>query len=87
MRTMAACAALLFGASLAHAGPAEDCNQLQDQDHQLRGCTAYIQLGKGSAENLATAYLNGANIYAQRAKFELAFADYSAALAHDPNNP
>jgi tetratricopeptide (TPR) repeat protein len=83
---MAVCAALAFGASLAHAGPAEDCNQLRDRDLQLRGCTAYIQLDKGSPENLATAYLNRANIYAQRTKYELAFADYSAALSLDPNN-
>jgi len=83
---MTVCAALVFGASLAHAGPAEDCNQLRDRDLQLRGCTAYIQLDKGSPENLATAYLNRANIYAQRTKYELAFADYSAALSLDPNN-
>jgi tetratricopeptide (TPR) repeat protein len=87
MRTMAVCAALLFGASLAYAGPAEDCNQLRDGDLQLRGCTAYIRLGKGSPENLATAYLNRANVYAQRTKYDLAFADYSAALALDPSNP
>jgi len=96
MRTMAVCAALIFGASLAHAGfgaslahagPAEDCNQLRDSDLQLRGCTAYIRLGKGSPENLATAYLNRANVYAQRTKYELAFADYGAALALDPSNP
>ena len=87
MRTMAACAALLFGASLAYAGPVEDCNQLRDRELQLRGCTAYIRLGKGSPEDLATAYLNRANVYAQRTKYELAFADYSAALSLDPNNP
>ena len=87
MRIMAACAALVFGASLAHADPIEDCNQVQDPDLQLRGCTAYIQLGKGSPENLAIAYLNRANIYAQRTKYNLAFPDYSAALALDPNNP
>ena len=87
MRTMVVCAALLLGASLAHASPAEDCNQLRDVDRQLRGCTAYIRLGKGSPENLATAYLNRANVYAQRTKYDLAFADYSAALVLDPSNP
>ena len=87
MRIMAACAALVFGASLAHADPIEDCNQVQDRELQLRGCTAYIQLGKGSPENLAIAYLNRANIYAQRTKYNFAFPDYSAALALDPNNP
>ena len=87
MRTMAVCAVLWLGAGLAHAGPAEDCNQLRNLDLQLRGCTAYIRLGKGSSENLATAYLNRANINAQRTKYERAFADYSAALALDPSNP
>jgi tetratricopeptide (TPR) repeat protein len=87
MRPVAAYAALLIGVGLAHAGPAEDCNQVRDSDRQLRGCTAYIRLGKGSPENLATAYLNRANVYAQRTKYELAFSDYSAALALDPSNP
>jgi tetratricopeptide (TPR) repeat protein len=87
MRLMTACAALLLGTSLAHAGAAEDCNQVRDPDRQLRGCTAYIRLGKGAPENLATAYLNRANVYAQRAKYDRAFADYSAALALDAGNP
>jgi tetratricopeptide (TPR) repeat protein len=87
MRTLGVCAVLWLGAGLAHAGPAEDCNQLANLDLQLRGCTAYIRLGKGSPENLATAYLNRANIYAQRTKYDRAFADYGAALALDPGNP
>jgi tetratricopeptide (TPR) repeat protein len=84
---MTTCAVLLLGTSLAHAGAAEDCNQVRDPDRQLRGCTAYIRLGKGAPENLATAYLNRANVYAQRAKYDRAFADYAAALALDPENP
>ena len=72
---------------MAHAGPAEDCNQLRNPDRQLHGCTAYIKLGKGAPENLATAYLNRANVYAQRAKYTRAFADYDAALALDAHNP
>jgi tetratricopeptide (TPR) repeat protein len=84
---MAVGAVLWLGAALAHAGPAEDCNQLHNPDLQLSGCTAYIRLGKGSPENLATAYLNRANIYAQRTKYDRAFADYGAALALDPANP
>ena len=82
-----ACAVLLFGAGLAHADPAEDCNQLRNPERQLRGCTAYIKLGNGAPENLATAYLNRANVYAQRSKYPQAFADYDAALALDANNP
>ena len=71
----------------ASAGPAEDCNQVRDMSRQLRGCTAYIDKGGGSAENLATAHLNRANIHAQRGKHALALKDYAAAMALDPRNP
>lgn len=84
-------AVLLVGAGLAvspaSADPAADCNQVRNLDRQLRGCTAYIKLGKGDPQNLATAYLNRANVYAQRAKYERAFADFNAAMALDANNP
>lgn len=87
MRMMNICAALLLIATSANAGPAEDCNQVRDLDRQLRGCTAYIKVGKGAPMNLATAYLNRANGYAQRAKYDQAFADYDAAIALDPQSP
>jgi len=87
MKIIAACAVLLLGTGLAHAGAVEDCNQVRDRDRQLRGCTAYIRLGKGASHNLATAYLNRANVYAQRAKYDRAFTDYDAALALDAENP
>jgi tetratricopeptide (TPR) repeat protein len=77
---------LLLSVGVAHAGPAEDCNQVRNLDLQLRGCTAYIKLGKASRENLATAYLNRGNVYARRAKYDRALADYGAALALDPGN-
>jgi tetratricopeptide (TPR) repeat protein len=84
-------AALLVGAGLtagsANADPADDCNQVRNLDRQLRGCNAYIKLGKGDPQNLATAYLNRANVYAQRAKYERAFADFTAAMALDAKNP
>src|SRR6476660_1356107 len=79
--------ASLLGASLASAGPADDCNQVRDLGRQLRGCTAYIDKGIGDPANLATAYLNRANIYAQRANYASAFRDYAAAMALDPRNP
>jgi tetratricopeptide (TPR) repeat protein len=87
MRSLATLSALLLGASLARAGPVDDCNQVRDLKRQLHGCTAYIKQGKAALENLATAYLNRANIYAQRGKYALAFADYGSALALDARNP
>jgi tetratricopeptide (TPR) repeat protein len=87
MRLMTACALLVLGSGLALAGPVEDCNQLRDPDRQLRGCSAYIKLGKGTPENLATAYLNRANVFAQRARYDRAFADFDAAMVLDAQNP
>jgi tetratricopeptide (TPR) repeat protein len=87
MRSLATLGALLLGASLSHAGPAEDCNQVRDLNRQLRGCTAFIKQGNATPENLATAHLNRANIYARRRKYALAFADYASAVTLDPRNP
>ncbi len=87
MRILATSSAFLLIASLAHAGPVDDCNQSRHLNRQLRGCTAYIRQGKAAPENLATAYLNRANIYAQRRKYPQAFADYASAAALDPRNP
>lgn len=78
---------LLMLATPAQTGPADDCNQVKDLHRQLRGCTAYIMSGKVEPQNLATAYLNRANIYAQRRQYARAFPDYDAAWQLDPSNP
>jgi len=78
---------LVLAASVACAGPAEDCNQVRDVERQLRGCTLYIEEGSAEPKNLATAHLNRGNIYAQRDKHRLALADYGTAIRLDPRNP
>jgi tetratricopeptide (TPR) repeat protein len=78
---------LLMLATPAQTGPADDCNQVADLNRQLRGCTAYIMSGKVEPQNLATAYLNRANIYAQRRQYARALADYDTASQLDPTNP
>jgi tetratricopeptide (TPR) repeat protein len=70
----------------ARAGPIEDCNQVRDWRRQVHGCSIYIRQDKGSPGNLATAYLNRANIYARRRDYRRAFADYAAGIARDPGN-
>jgi len=75
------------GASTADAGAIEDCNQVRDLNRQLRGCTAYIRSRPNQPGNVATAYFNRANIYARRAQYKQAFADYERALKLDSNNP
>ena len=79
--------ALCLSAASAYASPTDDCNQVRDLKRQMRGCTAYIGQGIGAPENLATAYLNRANIYARRHDYAHAFTDYDAAISHDPFNP
>ena len=74
-------------ATTARAGAVDDCNQVRDLSRQLRGCTAYIQSHPGQSGNLAVAFLNRANIYARRAQYEKAFADYKRALELDAGNP
>ena len=78
---------VLVSATAAQAGAVDDCNQVRDLNRQLRGCTAYIQSRPDQPGNLATAFLNRANIYARRARYEQAFADYKRALELDPSNP
>lgn len=78
---------ILVGASIACAGPVEDCNQVRDPDRQLRGCTAYIRSRPDQPANVATALFNRANIYARQGRYALAFADYRRALELDPSNP
>jgi tetratricopeptide (TPR) repeat protein len=80
-------ASILLCVGFAHAGVVEDCNQVRDLNRQLRGCSAYIKQGKGTPENIATAYLNRANIYARRGQHALALADYASAISRDPQNP
>jgi tetratricopeptide (TPR) repeat protein len=77
---------VLAGASAAHAGAVEDCNQVHAPNRQLRGCTAYIHSRPDQPGNLATAFLNRANIYARRTQYEKAFPDYKRALELDPSN-
>src|SRR5262245_20165974 len=55
---------VLASATTAHAGAVDDCNQVREPVRQLRGCTAYIQSHPDQPGNLATAFLNRANIYA-----------------------
>jgi tetratricopeptide (TPR) repeat protein len=74
---------VLAGASAAQAGTVEDCNQVREPNRQLRGCTAYIHSGPDQPGNLATAFLNRANIYARRMQYEKAFADYKRAVSLD----
>jgi tetratricopeptide (TPR) repeat protein len=88
LRTTGVLAALAVLGLLAaaRAGPVDDCNQVRDWRRQLHGCSVYIKEARAAAENLATAYLNRANIYARRRDYRRAFADYAEGIARDAHN-
>jgi tetratricopeptide (TPR) repeat protein len=87
VRILLLIAAVLAQVPIVRADAVDECNSLGDIRKQLDGCTAYIATGSASAQNLATAYVNRANIYAQQHQALLAIDDYVAAMVLDPSNP
>jgi len=85
--SMAVIGGLLWAIASVRAGPVDDCNQTSDLGRQLRGCTAYIDMGIGTSDHLAIAHINRGNVYAQRRQHGSAIGDYAAAMALNPNNP
>ena len=61
---------------------ASDCNQDDDVDVRIRGCTQVIEQ---SQANIAIAYHNRGVAHWRNFDDELAIADYTEAIAIDPN--
>jgi len=57
-----------------------------DWDQQIKSCTALIQSGTESKENIAIAYYNRALAYENKDDYTRAIADYDEALRLDPND-
>src|SRR4029079_3458972 len=75
---------LLFAASGALANPIDDCNQGEDPDQQIQGCTEFLPLDPLSPY-VALAYgLRGA-AYRRKGDLDRALADLSQSLDDDPN--
>lgn len=49
-------------------------------DQQISGCTALIQSGRGTTQNLAWAFFKRANALHQKAQYDRAIADYTQAI-------
>jgi len=56
-----------------------------DPDTKIAGCTALIQAGKASAENLATFYNNRGAAYDDKRDYDRAIPDYTEAIRLNPN--
>ena len=78
--------ALTLWATGAWADRYSDCNQSADPDRRIRGCTQVIERGKReSREDRSFAYTNRGNAYDDKGEVERAIADYTKAIALDPN--
>jgi tetratricopeptide (TPR) repeat protein len=62
------------------AGPIDDCNQQEDVDRRLRGCSRLIEEGGSDKEKLAAAYINRGNAYFGKRDYDRAIADYSKVI-------
>jgi tetratricopeptide (TPR) repeat protein len=71
---------LLLGAVAAYAGPLEDCEQTQDADRRIHGCTDRIlQFPRD-----AIAFFNRGNAYLSSGDLDRAIADYTRVIEIDP---
>lgn len=70
----------------AMADPISDCNQFEDPQRQIKGCTAFIRRGGLDTEALASAYINRGIARGQLRKPAEAIKDFSEALRLDPKN-
>src|SRR5689334_2070166 len=73
----------LFSFQPAQAGPIDDCNQSEDAEKQIAGCTDFLQL-EPLSPHVALAYGLRGSAYARKGDREKALADFEQALEIDP---
>jgi Tfp pilus assembly protein PilF len=63
-----------------------DCHQQEDRDRQLKGCTRYIEENQANRRELALAYFSRASAHLHNGDKDLAIADLTKVIEHDPKN-
>lgn len=64
----------------------DDCRLSTDHDRAIRGCTQIIERGEQETlKNRAVAYFRRGLAYYERGEYDRAIADYTKAIALDPN--
>ncbi len=85
----ALCTCLLLGAAMAAMGQSrqDDLNKCQsvDPDTRIAGCTALIQAGQDTTENLSVIYNNRGTAYERKREYDRAIQDYNEAIRLSPN--
>ena len=80
-------ATLLAFAQPAQADYVDDCNQSQDMDLRIGGCTALIRSGDYSGVQLGFAYNNRGIAYFDAGEYSQAIENYNRSLDFDPSDP
>jgi tetratricopeptide (TPR) repeat protein len=71
---------LLWQAVAAHAGPLEDCEQAQDIDRRIQGCTDRVR----QFPRDAAAFFNRGSAYLRKGDLDRAIADHTRVIEIDP---
>jgi Tfp pilus assembly protein PilF len=62
-----------------------DCQQQEDRDRQLKGCTQYEE-NQANRKELALAYFSRASAHLHKGDKDLAIADLTKVIEHNPKN-
>ncbi|MEZ5776314.1 MAG: tetratricopeptide repeat protein [Hyphomicrobiaceae bacterium] len=71
----------------AHAYTLMECYQTRDSDLEIAACTALIEAGGLTAEQLPKAHTGRGVGYARKGRYDAAIADHSRAIELDPSYP
>jgi len=90
IRKSSLCTCLLVGAAIAAMGQSRRENLKKcvssDPDSTIAGCTALIQSGRESTDNLAGAYRKRASAYMRKSDYDHAIQDYYDLIRLNPKN-
>jgi tetratricopeptide (TPR) repeat protein len=65
----------------------DDCNQSNDQNRRIEGCTRLLEDKEESPSNRAVAYNNRGLAFQAKGDNDRAFTDYNEAIRLDPKYP
>ena len=86
--TLFVCACALLAGSAAAQSRDENLARCEgnDPDLEISGCTALIQPGQETTENLATAFFNRGNAYDNKGQHDRAVQDFHQAIRLNPTD-